>query len=91
MPEKFKVFEEVYTFRGFVEENIEILIELDKSSVDLSKAPEGVRVFPIAWCCRFDNGKMFYTAFRHFTKTYREAWFQQHLLGGILWVLGLQL
>jgi len=46
MPEKFKVFEEVYTFRGFVEENIEILIELDKSSVELSKAPEGVRVFP---------------------------------------------
>jgi type 1 glutamine amidotransferase len=89
LPERFKVLEEVYVFRDFVEENTEVLIELDTSSVDMSKAPKEVRVFPMAWCRKFGNGRVFYTAFGHFTKIWREKWFQQHLLGGILWVLGL--
>jgi type 1 glutamine amidotransferase len=44
--------------------------------------------FPLAWCQEFDGGRQFYTALGHKIEYYRDPKFQQHVLGGILWVLG---
>jgi len=43
--------------------------------------------FPLAWCQEFDGGRQFYTALGHKIEYYSDAKFQQHVLGGILWVL----
>ena len=38
---------------------------------------------PIAWCKRYDGGRMFYTALGHTEATYTDANFLKHLLGGL--------
>lgn len=43
--------------------------------------------FPLAWCQEFDGGREFYTSLGHKIEYYRDPKFQQHVLGGILWVL----
>lgn len=45
-------------------------------------------LFPLAWCQEFDGGRQFYTALGHKIAYYSDPKFQQHILGGILWVLG---
>lgn len=44
-------------------------------------------LFPLAWCQEFDGGREFYTALGHKIEYYSDPRFQQHVLGGILWVL----
>jgi type 1 glutamine amidotransferase len=45
-------------------------------------------LFPLAWCQEFDGGRQFYTALGHKIEYYSDPNFRQHVLGGILWVLG---
>ncbi len=44
-------------------------------------------VFPLAWCFEENGGRRFYTALGHKIAYYSDAKYQQHVLGGILWVL----
>ncbi len=87
LPRRFKVFEEVYTFREWSREKTHVLISLDASSVDLSKGNRADNDYALAWCHEYGRGRVFYTAFGHFPRLWREKWFQEHLLGGILWVM----
>jgi len=43
---------------------------------------------PSAWCHEFDGGREWYTALGHDSTTYFKPDFQQHILGGIEWVIG---
>ncbi|RMG69762.1 MAG: hypothetical protein D6722_09585 [Bacteroidetes bacterium] len=43
--------------------------------------------FPLSWCQTFDGGRQWFTALGHATSSYLDPVFQQHLLGGIWWVL----
>ena len=90
LPEKFSVFEEVYTFRDWSREKTRVLISLDVSTVDLSKGTREDNDYALAWCHYFGRGRVFYTAFGHFTSLWRKEWFQRHLLGGILWALKME-
>ena len=44
-------------------------------------------VFPLSWSFEENGGRRFYTALGHKIEYYSDAKFQQHVLGGILWVL----
>ena len=85
LPERFKVYEEVYTFKNWSKERTHVLISLDINSVDLSKGTRSDNYYALAWYHTYGRGRVFYTAFGHFTKLWRTEWFQKHLLGGILW------
>uniref|UniRef100_A0A7J3JPX6 ThuA domain-containing protein n=1 Tax=Ignisphaera aggregans TaxID=334771 RepID=A0A7J3JPX6_9CREN len=88
LSKSFKVYEEIYVFKNWIGRNrTNVLISLDTSSVDLSKSPKDAVEYPMAWCHSYRNGRVFYTAFGHQTKRWREEWFQKHILGGIAWVL----
>ena len=43
---------------------------------------------PSAWCHEFDGGREWYTSLGHDSATYFKPDFQQHILGGIEWVIG---
>jgi type 1 glutamine amidotransferase len=47
-------------------------------------------VFPLSWCLEENGGRRFYTALGHKIQYYADPKFQQHVLGGILWVLRLK-
>jgi len=90
LPARIRVLEEVYTFRDWERKRTRVLMSLDNSTVDLSKGTRGDNDYALAWCHGFGRGRVFYTAFGHFTRLWREEWFQKHLLGGILWALRLE-
>lgn len=91
--------EEIYQFKGYDPAKVHDLLTLDKHPQ--SKAPGH---FPVTWSKPFGGGKIFYTSLGHrediidtdpdlkdrknsieISKAY-----QQHLLGGIEWALGLK-
>ncbi|MEI7909224.1 MAG: ThuA domain-containing protein [Verrucomicrobiota bacterium] len=91
--------EEIYEFKNYDPAKVHDLLILDKHPQ--SKAPGH---FPVSWCKPFGTGKIFYTSLGHredvidtdpelkdrknsieISKAY-----QQHILGGIEWALGLK-
>jgi hypothetical protein len=77
--------DEIYFFKNFSREKVHMLLSLDK-------APGGGQpgYFPIAWCKKYGQGNVFYTALGHEEAIWENPEFQKHLLGGIKWSLGLE-
>lgn len=99
LPKTLRVFDEIYLFNGFEREKVHCLLGLDKHPN--TKQPG---YYPIAWCKRYGNGRVFYTSLGHREDVWDPKWdqagrmnepavaeaFQKHLLGGILWALGVE-
>lgn len=95
----FEVFDEIYIQKNFHRDQVHGLLGLDKHPN--SGIPGD---YPISWCKDFGSGKVFYTALGHREdiwdadpnmKDRRNSVevskaYQQHLLGGIRWALGLE-
>lgn len=98
LPKSFRVFDEIYLFNGFERDKVHCLLGLDKHP-----NTKQAGYYPIAWCKRYGKGRVFYTSLGHREDIWDTHWqqtprmndpetaeaFQRHLLGGILWVLGL--
>jgi len=101
LPATFKVFDEIYQFNSFERSTVHGLLTLDKHPNN--KTPGD---YPIAWCKQYGKGRVFYTSLGHREDVWDPNWkdgkgerknspevakaFQQHLLGGIKWALGLE-
>ena len=46
--------------------------------------------FALAWTSTYGKGRVFYTALGHRAELWRSPEYQQHLAGGIRWILGLE-
>jgi type 1 glutamine amidotransferase len=99
-PPTFKVFDEIYQVDGFERSTIHGLLTLDKHPNDKTQGD-----YPIAWCKKYGKGRVLYTSLGHREDVWDPTWngkggrknspetakaFQQHLLGGIKWALGLE-
>jgi type 1 glutamine amidotransferase len=87
--ETFRIHDEIYTHRNWSRQQTHVLMRLDNSSVDISKA-KGVRDdedVALAWCHPYGEGRVFYTALGHGMPTWTDARFHQHLVGGIQWAM----
>jgi len=86
-------WEDEFYYLDHLNPGIHVLLAGDLSTIsDPHKAEYPGTVFgdrfPLAWCQEFDGGRQFFTALGHKTEYYSDPKFQQHVLGGILWVLG---
>ena len=78
--------DEWYNFKNLNPE-VTVLLNLDETSYE---GGTNGKNHPIAWYHEFDGGKSFYTGGGHTDESFDEPAFQQHLLGGILWCLGVK-
>ncbi|MGC4047282.1 MAG: ThuA domain-containing protein [Armatimonas sp.] len=78
------VFDEIYQFQSYDKNTFHELMVLDKHPN--TKEPG---YYPIAWCKRYGKGRVFYTALGHRPDVWQKPWYQEHVLGGILYALGL--
>ncbi len=72
-------------------DRLHVLMSVDTERSDLSH--QGMQMggdYAIAWCQDFGEGRSFYTALGHRDEVWENPVYQQHLLGGILWALGLK-
>src|SRR2546425_6091226 len=96
----FTVFDEIYLQKNFHRDQVHVLLALDAHPND--KTPG---FYPISWCKEFGNGRVFYTSLGHREDMWDAATpekfkrensneiseaYQQHILGGIQWALGLE-
>ena len=81
--------DECYFFKE-VNPDLHVLMAHDLSSLldDKDKPDFYGGSSPSAWCHEFDGGREWYTSLGHYSTTYYKADFQQHILGGIEWVIG---
>jgi hypothetical protein len=95
------VFDEIYQLKDFDPAKVHGLLTLDKHPND--KTPGN---YQIAWCKDYGKGRVFYTSLGHREDVWDDTWkdkngqrknspavskqYQQHILGGIEWALGIE-
>lgn len=100
LPASWKVFDEIYQFINFDRTKVHGLLTLDKHPNN--KTPGD---YPVSWCKLHGKGRVFYTSLGHREDVWDPNWkdgkgqrknspeiaeaYQQHILGGIKWALGL--
>lgn len=82
------ITDEIYQFRDWSRKRVRVLLSLDPTSVDITKGKRKDQDYAIAWCRYYGKGRVFYTALGHREDVWRDPKFQRHLLGGILWAMG---
>ncbi len=80
----FKVFDEIYILKNFHRDRVHGLLSLTHHPN--SKVPGD---YPIAWSKSYGKGKVFYTVMGHREDVWTNADYQDHILGALLWSLGL--
>lgn len=84
----YTVFDEIYEFKpeNWHRDQVHGLLTLDKHPQTLAPGD-----YPIAWAKEVGRGgKVFYTSLGHREDVWASAVYQQHILGGIKWALGLE-
>ena len=82
-----EINDEIYQIRDFDDRGSHVLLRLDETSVDLTRA--GVRQrsygWPLAWTRSYGRGRVFYSALGHEEAVWRDSHYQRVLLNAILW------
>ncbi len=88
----FAIKEEIYQFKNFSRDKVDVLLSLDVNSVDLTRKTvrRTDKDFALAWCRNYGKGRVFYTALGHEPQVWQSDWFQKHLLGGLQWAIGIK-
>ena len=84
---RFRVFDEIYMFTRANRGEVTMLLSLDRHPAD--GLPEAGRAgdLPLAWAKPHGRGRVFYTALGHREDVWENPRYQQHVLGGLRWVL----
>jgi uncharacterized protein len=81
----YSIFDEIYVLTSFNRSQVHGLLTLDKEPNKLLPGD-----YPIAWCKQVGRGKLFYTSLGHREDVWLSGPYQEHILGGIKWALGLE-
>ena len=84
----FRVFDEIYEFTHPNRGTVTMLLSLDRHPQDGHPEAGQPADLPLAWAKSHGQGRVFYTALGHRDDVWQNALYQQHVLGGIRWVLG---
>jgi type 1 glutamine amidotransferase len=88
-----EITDEMYQFKEpYSRDRLHIILSIDNESIDVNQS--GVKRkdkdFAVAWCQEVGKGKVFYTSLGHRREVWRDPRFQEHLMGGLKWAVGLQ-
>ena len=84
MPDTLRRMEEIYNFKSFKKEQVNVLITVDEKSYTGGKMGD---YHPIAWYHKYDGGKAFYTEWGHFPEAFTEPLFLKHITAAIEWAI----
>jgi type 1 glutamine amidotransferase len=85
--ERFRVFDEIYKFARNNRSSVTMLLSLDRHPADGLPEAGQPGDLPLAWARNYGRGRVFYTALGHREDVWENSLYQQHILGGIRWVL----
>ena len=82
-------FDEMYHFKNIDRANLHVLVAMNRVPDDHGEDANKPGEFLISWCKAYGAGRVFYTSFGHRDEMWHDPTYQQHILGGIRFVLGL--
>ena len=85
--QRFRVFDEIYKFTKSNRDSVTMLLSLDRHPADGLPEAGQPGDLPLAWAKSFGRGRVFYTALGHREDVWQNTLYQEHILGGIRWVL----
>ncbi len=85
--ETWTLSDEIYQFRAFDREAVDVLLSLDATTAD-GKGKREDDDYALAWCRREGAGRVAYTALGHEPALWRDATFLTHVRGALDWTLG---
>ncbi len=88
LPERFRVFDEIYTMKNWARDQTHVLLRLDNDTVDVSKGTRADHDYALAWCHAYGRGRVIYTALGHPDELWHQPWFQGHIEGCLQWAGG---
>ena len=82
--------DEMYQPKAWSREKVNVLMRLDDSKLDYSKAPKARpdHDFAIAWSKMYGKGRVFYSSLGHTRESWQDPQVQTMYLEAIRWVLG---
>jgi uncharacterized protein len=87
---RFAIFDEIYKFTRQNRGSVTMLLSLDRHPADGLPEQNQPADLPLAWAKSHGRGRVFYTALGHRDDVWQNPRYQQHVLGGLLWTLGLR-
>ncbi|HZO89578.1 MAG TPA: ThuA domain-containing protein [Chthonomonadaceae bacterium] len=84
-----QVYDEIYLFKNVDRPHLHVLLALDRHPNDGSPEAGQPGEYLVSWCKSYGNGRVFYTSLGHRQEMWRDPLYQQHILGGIKFALGL--
>ncbi|HEY1306738.1 MAG TPA: ThuA domain-containing protein [Vicinamibacterales bacterium] len=85
--QRYRVFDEIYMFTMSNRGAVTMLLSLDRHPLDGLPQAGQPGDLPLAWAKDYGRGRVFYTALGHREDVWQSTLYQQHILGGIRWVL----
>jgi len=90
LPAEWVLADEIYQFKGFSRDNVRMLISIDTGKTNLE--PQRMKAdeyYPVAWTREEGKGRVFYTSLGHREDVWTNPLYQDHVLAGVAWALGL--
>ncbi|MBI3910634.1 MAG: ThuA domain-containing protein [Armatimonadetes bacterium] len=87
--DSFEITDEIYQFRDWTRDNLHVILSIDNASLDVTKGKRADNDYAVAWARMEGKGRVFYTSLGHREDVWTDPRYQEHLLGGIRWALGL--
>jgi type 1 glutamine amidotransferase len=88
VPHGWEITDEIYQFKNYARDRIHVILSMRDVSVK-GKGKRADNDYAISWCRNFGEGRVFYTSLGHREDVWTNPTYQAHLLGGLLWALGL--
>ena len=85
--ESFEIADDIYQFKDFDRDKVQLLLSLDPASLDLEnpKVNRQDQDFPVSWAKAHGEGRVFYTALGDWEETWKDPRYRTHLIEGIRW------
>ena len=88
--DSFEISDEIYQFRSpYDRKKLHVLMRLDMDSVK-NQGKRADKDNALAWTQEYGKGRVFYTALGHQSEVWNDPRFQQHVIGGLRYMFGME-
>lgn len=86
-----EITDEMYQFRPapYNRDRLHIILSIDNSSIDVKKGKREDQDYAVSWGLQYGKGRSFYTSLGHRKEVWKDSRYQEHLVGGLKWAMGL--
>lgn len=90
--ESFQIADDIYQFKNFDRNKVQLLLSLDPASLDLAspKVNREDKYLPVSWTKTHGKGRVFYTSLGDWEETWKDPRYRTHLIEGIRWTMRVQ-